>query len=245
MLRRLATALTLTEVASRLGIDWRQAKQLVDAGHLTGMTPQVTGTASPCYASEDLDAFLDTLLASAATVHAAPDGACALPLAVRRAQCRLVDMVDLVRGGSLRWVGHLADGGGLASILVDVVEVCARLRRAELAGYTRREVEQSLGIPTRTVNALIEKGLLGVTVQRHPSVPRDILVVAREELDRFRSQYVRMTEAAKILGIPLPSLPRVLAGRGVEPALSKTEFGATFYQSERIEAHVSVPSGSV
>lgn len=236
MLRQLATALTLTDVASRLAIDWRQAKQLVDAGFINPMDPAVTGTASSWFSPTELDVLLGTLLTGSDTVQEIPANACAVPRAVRRAQCRLADMVELVRSGSLRWVGHLAPGGGLGSVLVDVAEVCARLRRSELAGHTRREAEQCLGIPSSTVNALIEKGLLAVTVQRHPSVPRNILVIAPAELDRFRSRYMRISDVAELLGISLPSVPRILRDRGIEPALSKDEFHATFYERARVEA---------
>jgi hypothetical protein len=236
LLNRLTTAMTLTEVASRLDIDWGQAKQLVDAGHVCAMDPLESGTANPHFARSDLDKLLDHLRAGAETVSSVPPGACDLPLAVRRAQCCLADMVGLVRGGSLRWIGLLADGNGLGSVLVDVAEVCSRLRRPELAGLTRREVEQTLGIPTRTVNALIETGFLGTSLQRHPTVPRNVMVIAKGDFDRFRERYVRMTDVAEMLDIPLRRVPSTLLARGIEPALTKVEFHATFYERRKIEA---------
>jgi hypothetical protein len=229
LLNRLKTALTLTQVASRLDIDWRQAKQLVDANHLRAMSPQAMGATNPYFAPEDLDTLIKGLIEAAETVASPPSGACGIPLAARRAQCRLAEMVALVLSGSLRWIGRLPDDQSLASVLVDVAEVSSRLRRPELTGHTRREVEQTLGIPSRTVNALIEKGFLAVTVQRHPSVPRDVLVIAPEELDRFRANYAKPSEIATAFSLPFKGLREALAARGITPVLNKDEFHMEFY----------------
>lgn len=229
-LRMIASAMTLLKAASHLGIDWRQAKQLVDAGHLPTLAPGVTGTSVPCVAREDLEALVNSLRARAETVPSMPDGACSLPLAVRRAQSRLVDIVGLIRGGGPRWIGCLDGASGLESVLVDVAEVRSRVRRRDLAGLTRREVEQSLGIPTETARILISKGVLAATVQRHPTVPRDVVVVAQEEVERFRARYARVSDLATKLGLSVQALPRALRARGIEPALTKREFHATFYE---------------
>ena len=230
LLRLLVTARTLADVASDLEISWMQARQLQRAGHLRVMDKEVTGTSSPCFAAAEVEAFLAKLRTGAEEVAVVPKGACDLRAASKRAQCSVDDVVGLVAGGTLAWVGHLAGVSGLRSILIDVAEIRGRMRRPELEGYTRREVELMLGVPTRTVNALIERGFLGTSVQRHPTVPRDIVVIGTEDLDRFRERYVRMTEAAEMLGIPLPRVPDALLARGIEPALTKAEFYATFYK---------------
>jgi hypothetical protein len=229
-LRMIASAMTLLKAASCLGIDWRQAKQLVAAGHLPTLEPGITGTSVPCVAQGDLEAMVNSLRAGAETVRSVPDGACSLPLAVRRAQSRLVDIVRLIRSGSLGWVGCLDGARGLESVLVDVAEIRTRVRGPELSGLTRREVEQSLGIPTDTVRILIKTGVMAATVQRHPSVPRDVIVVAQEEVDRFRARYIRVSDIARELGLSVQAAPRVLRARGIEPALTKAKFQLNFYE---------------
>lgn len=236
LLLRVSTAMTVTEVASDLGIEWSRAKQLVDAGHLRMLDADVMGAGSPRIAKAEFDAFMGLLRSGAETVQSLPDGTCSLLHAVRRAQSCLVDVVGLVRSGSLRWVGYLEGSSGLGSVLLDIVEVRSRLRRPELEGLTRRKVEQALGIPSRTVNILIERGFLGTSVQRHPTLPRDILVVVKDDFDKFRARYVRMTEVAEMLGIPLPRVQGALLARGIKPALTKAEFNATFYEMCAVEA---------
>lgn len=235
LLIQISTALTIVEASSHLGIDWRRTKQLVNAGLLRTLDAGVTGGGAPFIAQAEFEAFMFSLRTGSETVQSSPDGACSLLYAVRRAQSCLVDVVELVRSGSLRWIGYLEGSSGLESVLLDIAEVRFKLRRPELAGHTRREVEQALGIPSRTVNALIQRGLLGTSVQRHPTVPRDILMVVKADFDRFRELYVRMTEVAEILGIPLRRVPSVLLARGIEPALIKAEFHATFYERADIE----------
>jgi len=236
LLLRISTALTVVEVAAELRLDWRQVRQLVDAGHLRVLDAETMGSGVPSIARAEFDAFMGSLRAEAEAVRSVPEGVCNLRRAVRRSQSCLADVIGLVRNGGLRWVGTLEGSSGLDSVLVDVAEVSSRLRRSELSGHTRQEVEQMLGIPTRTVNLLIERGFLRTSRQRHPIVRRDILVIPKEDVNAFRERYIRMTEAAEMLGIPLPRVPGTLLDRGVEPALTKVEFHATFYERALIEA---------
>lgn len=229
LLRQLAKGVTLVDVAVELQITWLQARQIVRAGHLRALDEKVAATSKHCFEIQEVERFLNRLYAEAKPVSSVPVGCCDLRAVTWKAKCSLVDVISLVSSGSLRWVGLLAGAEGVRSILVNVEEVRARVRRPELAGHTRRDIELMLKIPFQTVNALTERGILPTTVQRHPSMHKDVLVIAAEDLERFRARYTKAADVARAFSLPFKGLRAALAARGITPVLSKAEFYLDFY----------------
>ncbi len=236
LLDRLATALTTADVAAALGITWDQVKPIVDAGFLRAIDKRESATVASLFSSEDFAAFMSALRDGAVSLTSIPDGAFDLSAACRRAQCTLVNVVGLVIRRELNWVGWLPEASGFRSILVDAAEIRSRVRREELEGYTRRQVEHVTGIPTASINALIKCGLLPATRERHPIAYHKVLLISKEGLDRFRAQYVKLSEAAGILELSIPAARRALDVAGIGPSLPKADFRTAFYLRGDIEA---------
>ncbi|TXN83152.1 TniQ family protein [Methylobacterium sp. WL8] len=230
LLGQLSKALSLVDVAAVLQITWAQARQLARARYLRALDGNVAATANHCFDVQEIERFLDRLYAEAKTVASVPPGSCNLRAATRKAKCSLVDVVSLVANRSLRWIGRLAGAEGFSAILVNVQEIRAHVRRPELVGHTRSDLEVMLRIPFPTVIALTERGIIPTTVQRHPSILKDIVVIAPEALEHFCAKYAKSADTARALGLPFKGLRATLAARGITPALSKAEFHLDFYE---------------
>lgn len=229
LLRLLANSMSVSEIAKAWDISWTQTRELVRAGHLRPIAPLVSGTESVLFNGEQIDAFIKTLQDGAVEVDGIPQGACNLGAVCHQAQCRLADVTGLIAAGKLSWVGRRRGVTGLRSIVVNVDEVRGLLRGPDLRGRTRRHAQLVLRISNRTMNALIERGIIATTMQRHPSVARDVIVIAPEQLDQFAARYMRPTEVAAQLGVPIRSLSAVLRGHGIKPELATADFHAPFY----------------
>ena len=236
LLRLLASSMSVAEIAKAWDISWMQTRELIHAGHLRPIAPLVSGTTSVLFDGEEVDAFIKGLQDGAVEVEGIPEGYCNLGAVCHQAQCRLADVTGLIAARKLSWVGRRRGVLGLRSIIVNVDEVRGLLRGPDLRGRMRRHAQHALRISNRTMNALIERGIIAATVQRHPSVAKDVVVIAPEELDRFAARYMRPTEVAARLGVTIRSLPEVLQEHGIEPVLATADFHAPFYARASLDA---------
>jgi hypothetical protein len=235
LLRRFSNALTHLELGSYLNTNRVQTKHLVDGRYIR---PIVDGSDEEvgwrCYAREDVDTFLKVLAQDSETVDHPPPGTYTICDAAKRACCRSTEIVDLILSRRLKWIGRLSGVHGYDAILVNDREIRAQVRGHELEGYTLNEVYKRLRVNSHAVNALVDKGILGTSIQRHPVNRSPTRIVAAPEFERFRATYVALFEAARSLGIHHMKLKKALTDLGVQPALDPAEFHATFYERERI-----------
>jgi hypothetical protein len=235
ILRRFSTALTHLELCTYLNAHRVQTKQLVDGGYIR---PIVDGPDEEigwrCYAREDVDAFLQELAWGSISIDQAPPGAFPISEAAKRACCRTTEIVDLILSRRLKWVGRLSWAHGYNAILVQVSEIRAQVRGQELEGYTLTEVYKCLRVSAQVVNALVDKGILRTSIQRHPVNRSPTRIIAAQEFKHFRRTYVTLFEAAGNLGLHHMTLKKALADLGIKPVLDPAEFHATFYERERI-----------
>jgi hypothetical protein len=87
----------------------------------------------------------------------------------------------------------------------------------------------------KVVKALVDGGKLRTTRAINPINRCPVDVVTREELDRFRREYVSLTELSDALGRHRRGVIAMMEERGVRPALDRETYGAAFYRRAETE----------
>jgi hypothetical protein len=164
------------------------------------------------FAPEDLDAFLDRLLASAKPVKAAKAGQVNIPEAARLAFCMSEEVVRLILDGKLVRKWRLRGELGYMSVLVDIEEVRALVRGPDHGGK------------------LIAGGQLKTETVINPVNRCPTVVVPAEEVERFEREFVSLFALAKRQGRHFRAVKKELEAAGIEPALDPKKIGATFYR---------------
>jgi hypothetical protein len=154
------------------------------------------------------------------------DNQVSIPAAAKRACCSAADILPLILGGKLSWVGRLAAERGYLAVLVDLDEIRAKTRGGETGGLTRRPASKRLRTQEKVVDALIKAGKLTTFVARDPINRCPQVLISHEEMDRFCGEYVSLFTLADergqhsrhVLNLPdmhvAPGIVRPLVQRG-------------------------------
>ncbi|PPQ39555.1 TniQ protein [Rhodoblastus acidophilus] len=231
-----AVGLSLKEVESYLNAGRVQARLLAEHGFIRPLVAAgAPGIGENAFSRAELDAFLDRLLDGAEPMVEAVEPMADIPWAAKRACCSAAEVVRLILDRRLTRVGRLEGAGGYMSVLVDVEEIRRHVCGPALEGLTGRDLMRELRTNNRVVSALIAAGKLRATRAVNPVNRCPVDVVTCEELDRFRREYVSLTEMSEALGRHRRGVIAMMEERGVRPALDREAFGATFYRRAEVE----------
>jgi hypothetical protein len=197
------------------------------------IVPRLRGAdhgAADQFAPEDLDAFLDRLLASAKPVKAAKAGQVNIPEAARLAFCMSEEVVRLILDGKLVRKWRLRGELGYMSVLVDIEEVRALVRGPDHGGFTGKALQDRLQTADRVIRKLIAGGQLKTETVINPVNRCPTVVVPAEEVERFEREFVSLFALAKRQGRHFRAVKKELEAAGIEPALDPKKIGATFYR---------------
>ncbi|MFC7053094.1 TniQ family protein [Hansschlegelia quercus] len=220
-------ALSLKEAATYLGSDRVHTRLLLTAGFIQSLS--ATG-GRMAFARSDLDAFLSTLREGADTLSPDDPHAASLPLAAKRANCSAMEIVKLVIEGRLARRGSFPGASGYLALLVDFTEVRSLVRGAPLEDLPRRRVIKELKTTSTVVDALIKHRMLLTESRINPSNRCPVEVVPRKALDAFRQTYGTLFEIAAENGCHHLRMKATLESRGIQPALPRETFHASFYR---------------
>lgn len=185
---------------------------------------------SPFYHKADLDEFLDRLRSGATAEHDPGAGRLAMLEAVKKANCKYGEIVQLLLDRKLEKASIDPARNGLEAIMVDVQEIRERTALAAHGGLSLVEAYKELAVSDAVLLALIEHGHLASEVAINPINRCPQRIVRPEEIERFESEYVSLFNYAKRLGIHFMKAKGQLDTVGVEPALTKDMVKATFYR---------------
>ena len=197
------------------------------------IVPRLRGAdhgAADQFAPEDLDAFLDRLLAGAKPVKAAKAGQVNVPEAARLAFCMSEEIVRLILDGKLDRKWQLRGERGYMSVLIDVEEVRALVRGPDHGGLTGMGIKDKLSTTTKVAAALIKHGHLATITVVNPVNRCPTVVVPVEEVERFARKYISLFALAKQQRRHFRAVKKELEAAGVDPALDPVKVGATFYR---------------
>jgi hypothetical protein len=181
------------------------------------------------YAVADLDDFLGRLFERAHAVRKAKANQVSIPAGAKRACCSAAEILSLILGGKLSWVGRLASERGYLAVLVDLTEIRAKTRGGETGALTRRPASERLRTQEKMVEALIKAGKLKTFVARDPINRCPQVLISHEEMDHFCHEYVSLFLLAEERGQHFRRVLKDLEVQGIEPAFDLEKIGARFY----------------
>ena len=170
---------------------------------------------------------------SAKRVEAPSPGWFDIVAATKRANCKLIETIELIRSEKLPV--QLVEGlAGFMAIHVEL-EALKRLTRGEpLPGMTKRQFVQRFSLSDRVVNALIENGTVPTTPARHPIHRAVIHVILGEAVDNFARDYVTLHNLAAEQKQHFLRVKKDLDRRAVFPAFDPKIVHATIYRRSEI-----------
>jgi hypothetical protein len=193
------------------------------------MSVAAAAGAADQFAAEDLDAFLDRLLAGAKPVKAAKAGQVNIPEAARLAFCMSEEVVRLILDGKLARKWRLRGERGYMSVLVDVEEVRALVRGPDHGGFTAVALKDRMQMHDGTVRRLMAAGHLKTVTVVNPINRCPTVIVPAEEIERFEREFVSLFALARQQGRHHMAVKKELEAAGIEPAFDPKKVGATFY----------------
>ncbi|WP_274426868.1 hypothetical protein [Chelativorans sp. YIM 93263] len=173
--------------------------------------------------------FLDRLLANTKLLTDQEHGLCSVPQAVRKANCKAVEILDLLLAGKLERAFRDANERGYMAVLVDPDELREKTMLEDHGGLSLREVEHQLGTKTQVVKALIEHGYLPARTAVNPINRCPQTIVMPEDLARFQRSYVSLMNLAKERGEHFMRMKARLESVEIKPAFDPVIIGARFY----------------
>lgn len=235
----LAEHLTTKDVASLTGFDRRLVEDLAE----TGMLPSLPADRRPAGANHrfmrgDVRALMARLFRDAQTVPA-PHGR-RVPVVQARNKTRghASDILSLILGERLAWVGRTGDTDRYENLLVDIDEVVAVMRSgASMKGVYATEAAELLpGVRKEGMRHLADAGHLVETTEFCPRSMRRMKVYTRESIEAFAAEYVSLNAVAQAHGIYHASAAHRLRKAGVNAAFDTGNVGSVIFRRRDVDA---------
>jgi len=231
LFKREADSLTMKQVEVYINAPRPMAQILFQAGlirrHAVGV-----GEMNAVYFKSELDEFLANLFRKADIVVNVSPGICDVSTAAKRTNGSTADFVRLVLEDRLSWVGRKAGIDGVLSLLVNLEEARPLIRLPALSGLVPADAIRELRVNGKVIRGLLDRGVLKTITERHPIKRNPTTVIPREEITRFKEEYVSLFMLARAQGKHMPVLLRELKGLGIRPAFE--DVGATFFRRSEL-----------
>ena len=231
----IATALSPTKVAEHLNSGRSQTKVILDNDFLAPLVQGDVDGLSPTYTLKSVESFMSRLEDGAVEVETPPNGAYPLNLAAKRANCSAAEVIALILDNSLTLRWKLTGVHGYPAILVCSEEVKSFVHGVALGGINRSALSEALSVSDGVVAKLIDMNLIEIETLINPINRCPVDVASQETVDRFKKRFVGLIELTKTYGDMPPIVKRRLEKRGISPALTREEVGATFYLRAEVE----------
>lgn len=168
-------------------------------------------------------------MARAVLVHETTEFQLSIAVAALKANCSRSDIVKLILGDQLNWVGRKPELLGIDSLVVDLNGVVARVRPESDRDLSFWECVEALGAGSRVVHALTRSGILPIKHAGSLGPSKLGITIPMASLRSFKDQYVSLYDASKSRSRPMHVMSRDLLRQGILPTLSADRAGATFY----------------
>jgi len=188
------------------------------------------GLHNHAYDREELDTFIESLLAGSVLVTVPKPPVFSIPQAAKRANCTAAEIVRLILDRKLAWVGRKVDGRGYASVLVDSDEIRHLVRGDHGDDLTLSVVQATLRTGSLVLDALVKQRILPTKRAISPLNRCPYQAVPRAALEGFMAEYGSLWEIARERGLHFLKLKKRLQARGIEPAFDRKLIHASFYR---------------
>ncbi|MHC2280402.1 hypothetical protein ACVME8_007045 [Bradyrhizobium diazoefficiens] len=231
-----AATLSVRDAGTYLNAPRVQRDMLYRSGLLSPRIKATDHGAADLFAPEDLDAFLARLLDGATPVPAANDGLVDIPTAAKLACCGSLEVVQAVLDGRVTRKARLVTERGYMAVLVDVEEVRALVRGADLDGLTSQALADRLRVADKVTRKLIAGGHLRTITAVNPVNRCPVTIVPTEEVERFEAEFVTLFALARQQNRHHMAVKNELEAAGVKPAMKPEKVAATIYRRSDLAA---------
>ena len=234
-LERARDSLTPPEAAKYLNASSVQMKILVKEGLIRPFRGQ-EGVRNRLYARRDLDAFLREFDEGAELVEQPSFPLLSIPAASRLSNCSAGEIVQALRDGRLRWKGKAAGKRGYGALLVNYEQTREVLFKASQDALVMPAACRALSSTREVMVNLINVGAVQATRVRLPRQRTQYTLVSRASIDKFKRNYVSLTELASEHGQWPIHIKKILRELEIPTAFEKSAIGATFYRRRDVPA---------
>ncbi|MBX3531705.1 MAG: TniQ family protein [Rhizobiaceae bacterium] len=223
---------TNRQVRSMLGVTNEILWVLADSSLLGKVHRSQVHKANRRFEPAAIEAFAEKLRALPSSERTESDNWVSIVNAALRARCGVDVVVGMLLNGTIRKVLRDRDENGLASIRVCGLEVFSARFGVPWSGLSMRQTAKNLGATFEVVSALIAQGALVHCRARAGAT--DAVFVSEESLRDFKHRYVSLAELAKLSGGSAIKLNKELAEKGIAPAISREQCGASYFRRDDI-----------
>ncbi len=234
LLKGLAESMSMERAREYLNVPRPHDRGLLERGFITPMMAGGRAQGGHAFLKSDLDGFLERLLRNADPSLQSDTGLVPLIAAARHSCSAVMDVVALVLDGKLSRVGRDTGQAGFLSILVDAEEVRPLVTGPDYDGHSMRDLERLLPAKSRAVKALVDQGFIAVDLVKNPVTKWMQPIVRREELARFKREFVSLHALSQERGDHFSRVKKALVAAGVKPVADPDLLGQTLYRRSDI-----------
>jgi len=203
-----------------------------------------TAKAKPRYSVLAIREFRKKILRHAETVAVPEAGQSDLQTAARKVVCSTGEIVTLILGNQLEFVGCLPRQRNFGGLLVDVEEVRAKLAIPPDDGLTKPELQKRLHASYAMVKWLCDEGYLSLERSRSSVSRKSQMIARRECVEAFCKSYTTLGFLMHETGRAATAIRTQLERRGVFPVLPDHPLGRRLYRQSDLRGCSSfAPTG--
>ncbi|MFE0014086.1 TniQ family protein [Mesorhizobium sp. NPDC059054] len=186
------------------------------------------------FAKSELDHFLKRLRDAVTYQMDISATMVSIPIATRRANCKAIEILDLLLNAKLKRVAWDPTERGFMAVRVDLDECKEKTRLADHGGLSLQLVMKKLSTTTYVLTNLIECGYLRASTVANPTNRCPQTVVMPDDLNAFMLEFVSLTNLAKERGEHFTRTTRWLSTFGVKPAFNPEKVRARFFRRSEL-----------
>jgi hypothetical protein len=232
-LERARHSLTQPEAAKYLNASSVQMKILVKEGLIRPFQGQEE-VRNRSFDRRDLDAFLREFEEGAELIEQPSFPLLSIPAASRLSNCSAGEIVQALRDGRLRWRGKAAGKRGYEALLVNYEQTREVLFKASGDALVMPAACQALNSTRQVMVNLIQLGAIDATRVTLPRQRTQYTLVSRASIDKFKRDYVSLTELASEHRQWPIHIKKTLRELAIPSAFEKSAIGATFYRRKDV-----------
>jgi TniQ len=180
----------------------------------------------------EVDQLLTALFKRAKPIDVAPPSSALIPKASKVAFRPMTTIVRLILDNELQWVGKLQGKSGFSAILVDCDEVRMITKADPLPGLVIADACKAIGLQSRVLEKLIACQAVATIKALNPLNLAPTRVIAEEEIERFKREFVSLYQLSQELGVHMNELNRRLRRQGVLPCFA--DVGASVFRRKHV-----------
>ncbi len=209
LLAQIALNLSEKEFRQAFGLTGELLDQLAASGPLAS-TRHANGSLNPMQGQ----ALLDDLLRGAETVYVPMHHWADIPTAAWQLNCRLVEIIEMIRDGRLPRIGRHVQRHGFASILVDLA---SRADRENLISAELFAVSQ--GIPKSEMLSFLHRQTVTSRLAAPPRSGGERRVLTSDDVAGFHRDFISYRKLALAAGLNWAQLDAFLDENTIAPAV--------------------------